>query len=513
MAGALVWAMVTGEWHVFFLATVWHHHDSADPVLVLLTLVAAGLRGWLIWMILVRTPYSGPAWVRLLRFLLYLSAVFFLLGPLMAAVSEAGVYVGYLVTLPVFVLLPLVFRQAPLVIRVIVAAVGVSVCLLPFVVPMPPGVTVFWPVAVVLLQVFCRWSPVTRWLGLIALVYVGVMSVLPGQFVTYSDLSPVWLLTDAFAVTQALWLARTAADLGRDHAAGPAAPIVFRVAAVVLASTVAGLAASVVLSPPLTVVNEIVSGDELVATIGEEVAGEFDDPMPGCERWTALGEEYVTTPPHEREKAYLCLARWGDERPGVTDATLLAEGRARCAADPIYGHEVGRLVYLCPETAGVVDPELLFGRTVVDAMHAACQDPWPGVGPRKGFPTVPYLLEKPGEGYRVVTHRLRDGTPGWLDEVPVAVGAGVQGVCLTHKTLKRPPPLRADGWRSVVEVPLLSHGSVMLRGLDPNFLDSTGEGRQRMRVYTRDLTVEGLRAEQHLLVTFPGRSTRMVVHK
>nr|WP_062341314.1 hypothetical protein [Herbidospora sakaeratensis] len=498
MAGALAWAILTGEWHVFFLATVSDHYDSTDLAPVLLALVAAGLRGWLVWMILVRPPYRGPAWIRLLRFLLYLSAVFFLLGPVLSAASDAAVYVGYLVTLPVFALLPLVFRQAPLVLRVIVAVVGFSACLLPFVVPLPQGVTVFWPVAVVLLQVFCRWSPVTRWLGLLALGYVGAMTLLPAQFTTYSDWSAVWVLTGAFAVTQALWLARTAADLGRDHAAGPPAPLVFRVAAVVLASLAAGAAAWVVLRPPVTVVNEIVQGDEA------------DEWTIGCERWTVLGEEYVTTAPHEREKAFLCLAGQYDQRP---DAELLADGRNLCAAETLYSGTMERLVYLCPERVAEVAPGLLLGRAVVDAMHAACADPWPRVRSGGDFPTMPYLLEKPGEGYRVATHRLRDDPPGWLDEVPVTVGAGVQGVCLTYKTLKQAPPLRADGWRSVVEVPLFSHGSVALRGLDGNFLDDMGEGRQRMRVYTRDLTVEGLRAEQHLIVAFPGRSAKMVVHK
>ncbi|WP_062349924.1 hypothetical protein [Herbidospora yilanensis] len=494
MLGALAWAILTGDWHVFFLAAVGERHGSASMELVLLVLFAAGLRGWLIWTVLVRPPFQGPRWTRVLRVLLYLNVVLFLLSPALPPVAG---FVAYLVTLPVVVMLPLVFREVPLAVRVAVAVAGVAACLLPVFVE-TPGVTIVWPIAVVLLQVFCGWSPVTRWLGLAALVHAGVMSLLPSQFTTFVDLSRPLLLLYSFAVIQALWLAHTAADLGRDRTT---APLGFRMGAVLLASLVAGTVAVATLRPPVEtlVVNELTSG-------GEDVP-EF---TAGCERWTALGEEYVTTPPHEREKAYLCLAGQYDER---SDAALLAEGRARCAADTLYGGTLERLVYLCPDKAGTADPGLLLGRAVVDTIHAACTDPWPRVRSRGRFPTVPYLLEKPGEGYQVVTNRLRGESPGWLDEEPIPVGPGVQGVCVTYKTLKQPPPLRADGWRSVVEVPLSSHGTVQLRGVHPNFLDEIGEGRQRMRIYTRDLAVEGLRAEQHLIVTFPGRSVKRVVHK
>ncbi|TKK88738.1 hypothetical protein FDA94_11640 [Herbidospora galbida] len=500
MLGALAWAILTGDWHVFFFVTVWEHHDSASSLLVVLVLLAAGLRGWVIWTVLVRPPFQGPPWTRVLRFLLYLNAVLFVLGP---AVSLVAGYAAYLVSLPVLALLPLVFRQVPLAVRVVVAAVGVAACVLPLLVELP-GVMLVWPIAVVLFQVFCRWSPVTWGLGLAALVHAGAMSLLPVRFTTY-DTSPAWLLLllDAFAVIQALWLAHTAADLGRDHAAAPAAPLAFRLGAVVLASVVAGTAAVAALRPPAGAVDEVLVVNAL--TSGEEDSA---DPVAGCEPWTVLGKEYVTTLPHDREKAYLCLTRHDDRRP---DAALLAEGRALCAAETLYGGTMERLVYLCPERVAAVAPGLLLGRTVIDALHAACADPWPRVRSGGQFPTVPHLLEKPGEGYRVVTHRLHDGPPGWLDEEPVAVGAGVQGVCLTYKTVKRPPPLRAGGWRSVVEVPLRSHGSVALR--DGNLLDEIGEGRQRMRVYTRDLAVPGLKAEQHLIVAFPGRSTERVVHK
>ncbi|GLX97812.1 hypothetical protein [Herbidospora sp. NBRC 101105] len=493
MLGALAWAIITGDWHVFFLATLGERYDPADLTLVLLVLVAAGLRGWLIWTVLVRPPFEGPLWMRVLRVLLYLNAALVVVA---LAVPIAG-YAALLLTLPVVVMTPLVFRQAPLAVRVVVAVAGVASLVVAVVLDLP-GAAVGWPIAVVLLQVFCGWSPLTRWLGLAALVHAGVMSMLPSQFTTFVDLSRWLLLLSAFAVVQALWLAHTAADLSRDHTT---APLAFRMGAVVLASVVAGTVVVAAMRAPVEtlVVNELTSGEE-----------DPPDFAAGCEPWTLLGQEYVATPPNEREKAYLCLAGQYDER---SDAELLADGRNLCAAETLYGGTMERLVYLCPERVAEVEPGLLLGRAVVDAMHAACADPWPRVRSRGDFPTMPYLLEKPGEGYRVVTQRLHDGPPGLLDDVPVTVGAGVQGVCLTYKTLKQAPPLRADEWRSVVEVPLLSHGSVALRGLDANFMDEIGEGRQHMRVYTRDLTVEGLRAEQHLIVTFPGRSARVVVHK
>ncbi|NAS24912.1 hypothetical protein GT755_24905 [Herbidospora sp. NEAU-GS84] len=493
MLGALAWAIITGDWHVFFLATLGERYDPADLTLVLLKLVAAGLRGWLIWTVLVRPPFEGPLWMRVLRVLLYVNAVLVVVA---LSVPIAG-YAALLVTLPVVVMTPLVFRQVPLAVRVVVAVAGVASLVVAVVLDLP-GAAVGWPIAVVLLQVFCGWSPLTRWLGLAALVHAGVMSMLPGQFTTFVDLSRWFLLLSAFAVVQALWLAHTAADLSRDHTT---APLAFRMGAVVLASVVAGTVVVAAMRPPVEtlVVNELTSGEE-----------DPPDFAAGCEPWTLLGQEYVATPPNEREKAYLCLAGQYDER---SDAALLAEGRALCAADTLYGGTLEKLVYLCPEKAGAADPGLLLGRAVVDAIHAACRDPWPRVRSRGRFPTVPYLLEKPGEGYQVVTNRLRGEPPGWLDEEPIPVGQGVQGVCVTYKMLKQPPPLRANGWRSVVEVPLSSHGTVQLRGVQPNFMDEIGEDGQRMRIYTRDLAVEGLRAEQHLIVTFPGRSLKRVVHK
>ncbi|WP_030455962.1 hypothetical protein [Herbidospora cretacea] len=493
MLGALAWAILTGDWHVFFLVTTGQRRDYAEPVSVLLALVAAALRGWLVWTVLVRPPFQGPPWMRVLRVLLYLSAVLSVVAPAVPVVGHAAL----LVSLPVLAMTPLVFRQVPLAVRVAVAVAGVVALVLAAVLEMP-GLAVVGPLAVVLLQVFCGWSPVTRWLGLAALLHLGAVSVVPNQFTTF-DPDPWWLLPlNAFVVVQALWLAHTAADLSRDRTA---APLVFRMGAVLLASVVAGTLVVAAVRPPVEtlVVNELTSG--------EEDPPEF---TPGCEPWTTGRQEYVSTPPQDREKAYLCLAGQHDDRPA---AALLAEGRAFCAADTLYGGTVERLVYLCPEKAGVADPGLLLGRAVVDAIHAACRDPWPRVRSRGRFPTVPYLLEKPGEGYQVVTNRLRGEPPGWLDEEQIPVGPGVQGVCVTYKMLTQPPPLRAGGWRSVVEVPLRSHGTIRLRGMHPSFMDSIGEDGQRMRVYTRDLAVEGLRAEQHLIVTFPGRSTQRIVHR
>ncbi|WP_157522717.1 hypothetical protein [Herbidospora cretacea] len=505
MIGALGYAVLTGEWHVFFLAAVGDRFEAAELWLVLAVLVTAGLRGWVLWALLVRPPLQGPPWIRVLRVLLYLNLIVFLLGPVVQPVAG---YAAFLLTLPVVAMLPLAFGQAPLAVRVVVAVAGLAGCLVPFVVDLP-GPAVVWPIGVVLLQVFCRSSPLTRWLGLVALVHAGAMSMLPSRFTTYQDLSALWLLLDALAVTQALWLAHTAADLGRDHTDAPAAPLPFRVGALALVSAVAGLVAVTALRPPMVVVDELV-----IATEPEAFVEDFPPQAAGCEPWTVLGGQYATTAAQDREKAYLCLVRRIDPR-NVPDETLLAEGRARCAAaDPLYRRDMERLIYLCPERATDTSSfSLLLGQGVEDALHEKCTDPWPRDRDRRQL-TIPFYMDDPAAGYRLGADGPADAPPGYPGEIPVAVGAGVQAVCVTMKTLPTAPPVRAGGWRSVVEVPLRSaDGGFWVRGTYPQLAHDTPAGRQRIRLYARDLATPGLKAEQHLIVVFPGRSAKRVVHK
>ncbi len=77
----------------------------------------------------------------------------------------------------------------PLAVRVVVAVAGVLACVLPVYVDLP-GAAVVWPIGVVLLQVFGRWTPATAWVGVAALVYVGAASTLPAEFATYRRPGP-----------------------------------------------------------------------------------------------------------------------------------------------------------------------------------------------------------------------------------------------------------------------------------------------------------------------------------
>ncbi|WP_459803772.1 hypothetical protein [Herbidospora sp. RD11066] len=407
MLGALVWSILTGDWDVFFLATVWEHHHTAGLGLVLAVLVSAALRGWLIWTLLVWPRFEGPLWMRALRWLIFVNAVLFLLGP------EAE-DVGFFLMLPVLVLLPMVFHQVPVAVRMAVAAAGVTASFV-------PGAEIVWPIGVVLLQSFGRWNPITSGLGMAALVHVGLANSLPTELSAANDPRVLWLLLDGFAVLTALWLAHTATDLGRDPATTPATPIAARVTAAVVSALVIGTVAGVSLPP-------------------QEVVGVV-----------AVEPEPVDDPP-------------------LTD------------------------------------------REVEYALERNCRDPWPHHRVR-GQVSFPVFLQDPASGYRIETH-LPGDPPGYLERVPVTVGAGVRAVCMTAKTFASAPPVRAEGWRSVVEVPVRSpDGGLLTRGTYPLFFHDSPKGHQRVRLYARDLTTPGLKAEHHMIVIFPGRSTKEVVHK
>jgi hypothetical protein len=95
-------------------------------------------------------------------------------------------------------------------------------------------------------------------------------------------------------------------------------------------------------------------------------------------------------------------------------------------------------------------------------------------------------------------------------------------MCLTVKAFDAAPPLRLKGWGEVAEVGVVSRSGRLIvpEGGDsgalgplPN-LAIDGPGRYRVRVYARYASETlGETGEEHLVVVYPGRSTRTIVHR
>ncbi|MEO3859010.1 hypothetical protein ABGB08_29200 [Acrocarpospora sp. B8E8] len=280
-----------------------------------------------------------------------------------------------------------------------------------------------------------------------------------------------------------------------------------------------------------------------------------------CMDWTVLHKKFGDTRPQDRDKAFLCLARSTmDGVPPMFDDTvpdqrILAYGRRLCDATtreeqealltqagsprPAWGADPSDLVFICPGKISEQQPHLLNSEAAEKASAAAwiaeenakCTDPWPKVRAKRQGTAAYFLFE--GGGYSVFDANddsEEDSFSAAIDDGFVAVtgsSASVmtynenEPICLTAKAFPAAPPLHLKGWNEVTELSILSRTGhlgipVMEEGMDegagislPN-LALNGPGRYRLRVYARG---EEFAPEQHLIVIYPGHSTKKIVYR
>ncbi|MEU8248316.1 hypothetical protein [Nonomuraea sp. NPDC048916] len=398
-----------------------------------------------------------------------------------------------------------------------------------------------------------RWSGATINIGRIALIAPLAFPVLSLVFQSESPLfDGPGLVVGALGVFSTVWLARTAHELARP--AGTSA-----VESATRPAPVAGrgsrLSVAVALVLPLVVV-----GAE------EGARFSFTGTDVGCRERV---RSYADTRPEDRRWSFLCLAR-NDVYTGtpmfpedLPDQRALAYGEELCAVPAVEERQVllrrlggsagtaelgDALEFLCP---GVVarqradqareqaerERELAAWKA---EMNARCADPWPKLRARRQG-TAAYLLFE-GGGYAVFDDR--DSTEGAGGDIFKAIDDGFidaagssaaittygenEPMCLTVKAFGAAPPLRLQGWDRVVEVGVVSRSGRLVVPPYPEGGDSgaiaplpnlavSGPGRYRMRVYARafewDEDDPDAPVEEHLIVVYPGRSAKKIVHR
>ncbi len=575
MAVAAVLAAVSGEvsaLSVAATATTWARIIQGIWVAPLLAGIC-GLNAWALWQVLrgPAPPRAGgsPRDVLWLRRLLYAGIAGDLV--LWELVGQLSDIVGYVASLTLWtstlILLARVVSGVSARFRVITLALGLIGTLTPAlllflddfslrVFSLPTVASLGWTVMTLIGQRRDgRWSGATINIGRIALAASLVFPVL--GLVFESD----WLLSEgpvlavnAFGVFTTVWLARTAHELA-GPAAGPAAETTSRSAT----GREPRLLVAAALVLPLVVV-----GAEEGARFG------FTGLDEGCRERI---RPYADTRPRDRRRSFLCLAR-DDGRTGVAmfpgnlpEQRVLAHGEELCAASGAEERqallrraggsattdELGdALEFLCPgviagqradqareqarEQAGQ-ERELAAWKA---ERNAGCADPWPELrAGRQG--TAAYLLFE-GGGYYISDGR--DSVEGPAGDIFAAIDDGFidaagssaaittygenEAMCLTVKAFGTAPPLRLKGWDKVVEVGLLSRSGRLVVPPCPEGGDSgaigplpnlavDGPGHYRMRVYARafewDEDDPEAPVEEHLLVVYPGRSTKKVIHR
>ncbi|GAA2213962.1 hypothetical protein GCM10009850_094260 [Nonomuraea monospora] len=384
-----------------------------------------------------------------------------------------------------------------------------------------------------------RWSAATVTIGWVALVapllLIALNVVLP---------SGSGIVSDALDALSTVWLARTAHELAQ-----PGRTVHRR-----RAWRTRSLLPVALLLPLLAVGAE------------EDARHSFTGAEEDC---AGRLRPYAGTRPQDRRATFLCLAR--DASSGtpmfpsdLPDQQVVAHGRRLCATpdvqkrhaslrrlgtDPTDTTQVGdALEFLCPGAAAQHraqaahaqrrrEREQAAWRARLAEANARCADPWPQVrAVRQG--TAAYQLFE-GGGYYV--HDDRDDTEGGPDgDVFEAIDDGFvhaagssavimtfgenEPMCLTVKAFRSAPPLRLKGWDRVVEVGIVSRGGHI--GVPPYpeggesgalgplpDLAVDGPGRYRMRVHARAGERERGGSEEHLIVVYPGRSAKKVVHR
>ncbi|UBU09441.1 hypothetical protein [Nonomuraea gerenzanensis] len=396
-----------------------------------------------------------------------------------------------------------------------------------------------------------RWSGATvaiGWLALIAPLILPLLHlVLPDEAEDVSR--ALALVADVLETLTTVWLARTAHELARSGAATGSRPVTHR-------GTRLLLSVAVVL-PLLAIGAEEEARYSFTGT--EEDCGERIRP-------------FAETRPQDRRRTFLCLARDDSvESPifprNLPDRQVLAHGDRLCAMPAVKDRQEwlrrtneppgmvrlgDALEFLCPgaaarhraEQARVQrerEREQAAWQAELAEMNTRCADPWPKVrAARQG--TAAYLLFE-GGGYYVYDDR--DGTDGdpYADMfeaiedgfVHAAGGSAAittfgenEPMCMTVKAFRKAPPLRLKGWAQVVEVGIASRSGRIVVPPYPEGGDSgalaplpslavDGPGRYRMRIYARteewDEADPEAPVEEHLIVVYPGRSAKKVVHR
>ncbi|WP_440071633.1 hypothetical protein [Streptosporangium sp. OZ121] len=575
MAVAAVLAAVSGEvsaLSVATTATTWARLIQGAWVAPLLAGIC-GLNAWALWQVL-RGPAlpraeGSPRGVVWLRRLLYAGVAGDLV--LWELVEELSNTVEYVASLALWVatliLLARVVSGVSARFRAITLALGLIGTLTPALLFLldSPGFRVFslWSLANLGWTVMTlvgqrrdgRWSGATINIGRIALAASLAFPVLGLVFESR------WLLFDgsllvvnALGVFTTVWLARTAHEL-----AGPAGVPATETTSRSAAGREPRLLVTVALVLPLVVV-----GAEEGARFG------FTGLDEGCRERI---RSYADTRPQDRRRSFLCLAR-DDGHAGTAmfpgnlpEQRILAHGEELCAVPGAEERqallrraggsattdELGdALEFLCPGVIARQRADQAREQAREEAeqerelaawkaeMNARCADPWPKPRARRQG-TAAYLLFE-GGGYYISDDR--DSVEGPAGDVFEAIDDGFidaagssaaittygenEAMCLTVKAFGTAPPLRLKGWDKVVEVGLLSRSGRLVVPPYPEGGDSgaigplpslavDGPGRYRMRVYARELEWDEddpeAPAEEHLIVVYPGRSTKKVVHR
>ncbi|WP_181871123.1 hypothetical protein [Sphaerisporangium album] len=405
-----------------------------------------------------------------------------------------------------------------------------------------------------------RWSGATITIGRLDLGFALVMTlsaVAAGGARLGTDISVTTLLMGELNVFFVVWFARSAREL-TDFGA--------RVVHVRhRRSRLLAVASAAAVTLPLLAVIESETTPRLV------YSGWGDD----CHDWTLDGRRFGDTRPQDRERAFLCHARdaWSTTSPmfpdDLPDQRVLAYGRLLCAVSgrdgqqgpqaperreavladagvprSAWGADSDVLVYLCPEVIRARAPHALNSEADARADHARfmaeenarCADPWPGTRARRQGTAAYFLFE--GGGYGVYDpddtseETSEDASDKGQDDGFVHGAGGSVSVttygegpmCLTVKGFESAPPLRLKGWEQVSEVGVVNRsGRLVVPYLDENVdmgsgrrlpnLAVKGPGRYRVRVYARQVDDAPDPYEQHLVVVFPGRSTKKIVHR
>ncbi|MFI9552146.1 hypothetical protein [Nonomuraea endophytica] len=559
-AAAAVHAAVSGDLRALSMATLWVSRFAVGDWLGLVLAGVCGLNAWALWQVLrgPALPRAGnlPPSVVWLRRLIY-AGIAGDLG-LWELVEELSDTVEDFASAGLWAATVILLLHVISGIRVWFRAVAIALCLVDLV-PLPLGngpagvIDLFAaPGFACMVMILIgqrrdgRWSGATIGIGQLSLVVrlgLPVLTFLPrSEEVLFGG---VGLLFSALYILSTVWLARTAHELARPAAVPPATGRTSRVSV------------ALALALPLVVV-----GTEESARFSFTAARET------C-------PSYAATRPEDRQRAFLCLARSEENAvrepmfpKDQPDQRILAHGADLCAlpkakdraarlqlaggaAEP---HDLAAaLEFLCPGVVLRQKADEVLEQTEehrrdhlreaewqaeMAKMNARCSDPWPKVRARRQGTAAYRLFE--GGGYYIFDDRDETEGPGgdffkavddgFIDAVGSSAAIMTFGengpMCLTLKAFSKAPPLRLKGWHMVVEVGIASRTGRLVVERYPEGGDSgalgplpdlaAGPGQYRMRVYAREFEWDekdpNAPGEEHLIVVYPGRSTKKITH-